>query len=221
MPTILISFPQPSPAPRPSAPNTFSQRVLSSINMGKSTTTTTCLPPSKKAGLDSIEQPPRQCSLMNYVLFVLCTLSLGCTAYAAYRQCHVDDTRIRHIRRLDERITVLEEKLRLVAETTKKTEPLIATTEVQSPMRRISIANNNATTNPSLSSSSSSSSAEEDAFTYPAAEMLQALHKLSQHDTGIERLRRDISQLQSSRMVRQSSMIQSSADCGCPAGEYR
>lgn len=195
--------------------------------MGKSTTTTTtCLPANKQATLATNEQPP-SCSLMNYVLFVLCTLSLGCTAYAAYRQCHVDDTRIRHIRRLDERITVLEEKLRLVAETTtttmRKSEQSAATEMHQSPMRRISIANSNTTTTSSLlspsSSSSSSSSAEEDAFTYPAAEMLQALQKLSLHDSGIERLRRDISQLQSSRTVRQSSMIQSSPDCGCPAGE--
>lgn len=205
--------------------------------MGKSTTTNTCQPPPSKhqadgwaATTNNEQQQPPRCSLMNYVLFVLCTLSLGCTAYAAYRQCHVDDTRIRHIRRLDERITVLEEQLRLIAETTTKTKTTKPSSsddiDVQSLMRRISIANNNATTSSSSfslspsSSSSSSSTEEENAFTYPAAEMLQALQKLSLHDSGIERLRRDISQLQSSRTVRQSSMIQSSPDCGCPAGEY-
>lgn len=208
-PPRFLNVSKPPTAPRP--PTNF--------EMGKSTSTSTALPSSKQSTTSNIDQ---QCTLMNYVLFVLCTLSLGCTAFAAYRQCNVDDTRIRHIRRLDDRITVLEHKLRHIAETSTKTSEQ---SDIQLPMlRRISIANNNnnnGTTSSTLSASSSSSSGEgEDAFSaYPAAEMLQALQKLSLHDSGIERLRRDISQLQSSRAVRQSSMIQSTQDCGCPAGE--
>lgn len=116
---------------------------------------------------------------------------------------------------------MLEEQLRLVAETaptkTLHHQQQQQSAEIVSQMRRIFSANNTTSSfasSAAASPSSASSSGEEDA--YPAAEMLQ---KLSLHDSGIERLRRDISQLQLGRTLRQSSMIQSGADCGCPAGE--
>lgn len=171
--------------------------------MGKSTTTNNpgCTQqPSESEGC--CKGPRKQC----YVLFVLCTLSLGWSAYSEYRQYRIDDFQMRHMYRMDKRIVVLEEKLRSVM-----TSPVVKTvtspssaTDSERPFR-ISIAKND--------------NSSEDIVSDPSAEMLQTIRQLSLHDSGIERLRRDISQLQLSRTERQSSMIQSSPDCGCPAGE--
>lgn len=52
----------------------------------------------------------RSISFINFVFCVLCVCSLGASIYSNYRQSHIED-RIRHLRHLDDRISILEAKL--------------------------------------------------------------------------------------------------------------
>lgn len=49
-------------------------------------------------------------SLVNFILYTLCVTSLGFSVYTSFRQSHLED-RVRHMRHLDDRITILEAKL--------------------------------------------------------------------------------------------------------------
>lgn len=49
-------------------------------------------------------------TFVNFVLCILCFTSLGASFYSNFRQSHIED-RIRHLRHLDDRITILEAKL--------------------------------------------------------------------------------------------------------------
>lgn len=49
-------------------------------------------------------------SFVNFVVIVLCISSLGASIYSNFRQSHIED-RIRHLRHLDDRISMMEAKL--------------------------------------------------------------------------------------------------------------
>lgn len=47
---------------------------------------------------------------VNFLLYIICVTSLGASVYLNFRQTHLED-RIRHLRHIDDRVTVLEAKL--------------------------------------------------------------------------------------------------------------
>jgi len=52
-------------------------------------------------------------SLVSLVLYVLCITSLGASVYSNFRQSHIED-RLRHLRHLDDRVSMLEAKLQTI-----------------------------------------------------------------------------------------------------------
>lgn len=151
---------------------------------------------------------------VNVMLYIMCITSLVFSAYTSFNQTHLEN-RIRQIQQLDDRITVLEKKLRIFPNQFLES---LATTTI--PL------------SPSLAKSSSASSSVESAIdggeitnstitTETYDDFLNIVRKLSLQLTGIHRLRRDVSYLQASsrRGARQTS-VPTSSECTCPAGKY-
>lgn len=148
---------------------------------------------------------------INVMIYVLCITSLVFSAYTSFNQTYLEH-RIRQLQQLDDRITVLEKKLRIFPNQFLES---LATTSI--PL------------SPSSPSSSSIQSAIDDAeisnstiTTESYDEFSNIVRKLSLQLSGIHRLRRDVSHLQASsrRGARQTSVQQSSSDCTCPPGKY-
>lgn len=60
----------------------------------------TCKTPEQGGGI----------KFVNFLLYIICVTSLGASVYLNFRQTHLED-RIRHLRHIDDRVTILEAKL--------------------------------------------------------------------------------------------------------------
>lgn len=183
---------------------------------------------------------------INYVIYVLCALAVGAAAYAVHRQCQLEH-RIRHQQHdVNVRLARLEQQLQMqpphqplhvrqqaqqqqyyrqpAAITTPTTFHTDSASSLEPTTRAISGYDDDAIDaidathrlmahNESAATTSHQQTAETATTPTSVADQLLRLHA-----TGIERLRRDVSELKRVRSVRQLSM-NSPSDCGCPAGK--
>lgn len=138
---------------------------------------------------------PNPVSLFNLIFYVLCISALGFSLYANLRQIHNED-KLRHLRHLDDRISILESKMQQLM-----------------TIRRPSLQ-------ASIQSSSPADPQNEAATGFTAtadfSDVASVVRKLSLQVQGMQRLRRDVSHLQ---MTRRQASIQSEQECMCPAGK--
>lgn len=134
-------------------------------------------------------------SLVNFILYTLCVTSLGFSVYTSFRQSHLED-RVRHMRHLDDRITILEAKIHHQQQQKQQLQQQQLQQQQQQTV----------------------------SFSQPATaeftDVANVMRKLSLQVAGIQRLRRDVSHLQVARRERQAS-IQQSPECVCPPGMFK
>lgn len=148
----------------------------------------------------------------NILIYLILFVSLSFSGYTFLRQTHYEN-RIRYLQTLDQRISVLEDKLRifplaflnsLAKSTTMSSSTTTTTTTPTSPEDR----------------AQDSTVAEIDLITDDASNDEQFAHilqKLSLEVSGIRRLRRDVSHLKASRRGERQASVHP-ADCSCPPG---
>lgn len=184
-------------------------------------------PPEKAGGALNKEQndnkTPSNCersSITNHsgniLIYLILFVSLSFSAYTFLRQTHYEN-RIQYLQTLDQRISVLEDKLRIfplaflnsLAKSTTMSSSTITTTTTT-------------TTTPTSPEDRAQDStvAEIDLITDDASNDEQFAHilqKLSLEVSGIRRLRRDVSHLKASRRGERQASVHP-ADCSCPPG---
>lgn len=144
---------------------------------------------------------------VNTLIYILFITSLGFSVYTYLRQAQYED-RIRQIHLLDERISMLEGKLRLFPIQFLNSLATSSTTS-QSTL--------DSSTQDVMTSETESNADDINTSNKPFAHVLQ---KLSLQLSGIQRLRRDVSHLKASkRNERQASVQQTISECTCPPGK--
>ncbi|XP_055381364.1 collagen alpha chain CG42342-like [Condylostylus longicornis] len=178
--------------------------------------------------------PPPTVSLFNLIFYVMCISSVGFSLYANIRQTHYED-RLRHLRHLDDRITILETKIdnflpflkyRRNSKSTSSSSSggglVSSSSSSTSSLKNKNIFENGIVDvvndeNNSIQQSSSVTDDNDD----PLADftnVANVVRKLSVEVQGIQRLRRDVSHLQLTRRQQRQTAVQSSQECMCPPG---
>lgn len=146
----------------------------------------------------------------NILIYLILFVSLSFSAYTFLRQTHYEN-RIQYLQTLDQRISVLEDKLRIF--------PLAF---LNSLAKSTTMSTTTTTTTPTSPEDRAKDStvAEIDLITDDASNDEQFAHilqKLSLEVSGIRRLRRDVSHLKASRRGERQASVHP-ADCSCPPG---
>lgn len=190
-----------------------------------------------------------QVTVANVVFYILCVAALGCSVYLNYRQSFLEE-RLRYMHHLDERLTDVEARLNSVfhlqSQSLEQQRNVLLRRRVSpsAPLNTgfaVSSSNTNqeprAATLAVIKDSISDREGEDDEddddedgemdlddFESSDEENFEdvksVVKKLSLQVQGIQRLRRDVSQLKLTRQQRQTAIEQSPEDmCSCPPGE--
>lgn len=169
----------------------------------------------------------------NVLIYMLCVTSLGFSVYTSL--CHSQlENRIRNFHRLDERISVLEAKLRIFPIQFLQSLASLPSAP-SSPSSSLSSLSNNATVNtealtPEAAAAAAPSTLNDDendddddeigdgSFA-SADEFANIVRKLSVQMSGIQRLRRDVTYLKASRRGERQASVQQTSECMCPPGK--
>lgn len=161
----------------------------------------------------------------NVLIYVFCVTSLGFSVYTSL--CHSQlETRIRNFQRLDERISVLEAKLRIfpiqflqslatlpsASVATTSTDNGTDTVDALMPEAAATITSTASILNDGDDAIAADSFASADEFA-------NIVRKLSVQISGIQRLRRDVTYLKASRRGERQASVQQTSECMCPAGK--
>lgn len=139
----------------------------------------------------------------NYIIYLLCITSLGFSVYTILCHSQLED-RIRQIHHLDDRVSVLEDKLRIF--------PIQFLQSLATKLPSSSFSSSN------IDNSSVPDSLVTDDVTVD--DFADIVRKLSVQISGIQRLRRDVSHLKASRRgERQASSPPTTDACMCPPGK--
>lgn len=161
------------------------------------------------------------------LIYVFCVTSLGFSVYTS--MCHSQlETRIRNFQRLDERISVLEAKLRIFP-----IQFLQSLATLPSASSSTTADNGTASVDaltPEAASAVTSSSTLNDHdddddgaiagdSLASADEFANIVRKLSVQISGIQRLRRDVTYLKATRRGERQASVQQTSECMCPPGK--
>lgn len=156
---------------------------------------------------------------VNILIYILFVMSLGFSVYTFVCQAQYED-RIQKFQQLEERISVLEAKLRIFPiQFLQSLAPSPSTTS--STEYSSSSASSSAT--PTKSSTENASIAFEtnlNAETSNTDQISHVLQKLSLQLSGMQRLRRDVTHLKASRRGERQASVQPNSECMCPAGKF-
>lgn len=156
---------------------------------------------------------------VNFILYLMCFTSLGFSAYTSLCHSQLED-RIRHISHLDERVSVLEAKLRKFPIQFLQTLPSTTSSpptdddDGDDDDDIMQIVNRTVQDDNGMTGSDA-------ATTEPLASMefANVVRQLSEHMSGIQRLRRDVSHLKASRRGERQASISPPTECMCPPGK--
>lgn len=153
---------------------------------------------------------------VNVLIYMLCVISMGFSVYTSLCQTQIEN-RIRHFHHLDDRISVLEAKLRIFPIQFLQSLATLPSTTLSasspSSSTSTSLPTNNNVTSETLSTSSWDDTAA-DGFS-------NIVRKLSLQISGIQRLRRDVTYLKASRRGERQASVQTNSECTCPPGKYK
>lgn len=142
---------------------------------------------------------------VNVLIYMLCVTSLGFSVYTSVHQTQLED-RIREFHQFDDRISVLEAKLRLLPMQFLQSLSTLPSTTTSDDF--ISMDTTNQSTISNLDDTDDVSN-----------EFSHILRKLSVQMSGIQRLRRDVTYLKASRRGERQASVQQSSECMCPPGK--
>lgn len=144
----------------------------------------------------------------NYIIYLLCITSFGFSVYTSLCHSELQD-RIRHIHHLDERVSVLEAKLRIFPIQFLQSLATKLPSSASSPGAEAPFA-------PSIDNSSAADALDAG----DAEEVAHVMRQLSLQVSSIQRLRRDVSYLKASRRGERQASAQPATDaCMCPPGK--
>lgn len=165
----------------------------------------------------------------NVLIYVLCVTTLGFSVYTSMSNVQLEH-RIRNYHRLDERISLLEAKLRIfpiqflqsLASSSSSSAQLpskssdnrtVDGVDVLTPEAIAAAVTTASTVNDDDDDGNDNESNE------TADEFANMVRKLSVQISGIQRLRRDVTYLKASRRGERQASVQQTTECMCPPGK--
>lgn len=162
---------------------------------------------------------------VNILIYVLFVISLGVSVYTFLCQAQYED-RIQKIQNLEERMSVLEAKLRIFPIQFLQSLATLPSTTSSLSSSSSSSAQPITTTGSSSITTENASIAADTAFEHDlnaepsnTDQFSHVLQKLSLQLSGIQRLRRDVTYLKASRRGERQASVQPTSDCMCPPGK--
>lgn len=166
----------------------------------------------------------------NVLIYVFCVTSLGFSVYTS--MCHSQlETRIRNFQRLDERISVLEAKLRIFpiqflqslatlpsASSSTSADNGTVSVDALTPEAASAVTSSSTLNDHDVDDDDDDGAIAGDSLA-SADEFANIVRKLSVQISGIQRLRRDVTYLKASRRGERQASVQQTSECMCPPGK--
>lgn len=188
--------------------------------------------PDAKCTVSSATPPAIKCpGGANVLIYMLCVTSLGFSVYTAL--CHSQlENRIRNFDRLDERISVLEAKLKIFPIQFLQSLATLPSATSSSSTSGNDTMSADALTSEAVTAATASILSDDDddddddgeaiaggSSVASADEFANIVRKLSVQMHGIQRLRRDVTYLKASRRGERQTSVQQTSECMCPPGK--